>query len=58
MCSFWVWKNAYLNYREFDLEVDLVGVPYNTTKTWLKIVGHGGYEWVENEMCRFAEDMS
>ncbi len=30
MCSFLVWKNAYLNYREFDLEDDLVGVPH----TW------------------------
>ncbi len=30
MCSFLVWKNACLNYREFDLEDDLVGVPH----TW------------------------
>ncbi len=30
MCSFLVWKNACLNYRDFDLEGDLVGVPY----TW------------------------
>ncbi len=30
MCSFLVCKNACLNYREFDLEGDLVGVPY----TW------------------------
>ncbi len=30
MCSFLVWKNACLNYREFDLEGDLVGVPH----TW------------------------
>ncbi len=29
-CSFLVWKNARFNYREFDLEVDLVGVPH----TW------------------------
>ncbi len=28
MCSFLVWKNACLNYREFDLEDDLVGVPH------------------------------
>ncbi len=27
MCSFLVWKNACLNYREFGLEDDLVGVP-------------------------------
>ncbi len=30
MCSFLVWKNACLNYREFDLEGDLVRVP----RTW------------------------
>ncbi len=30
MCSFLVWINACLNYREFDLEGDLVGVPH----TW------------------------
>ncbi len=30
MCSFLVWKIACLNYREFDLEGDLVGVPH----TW------------------------
>ncbi len=30
MCSFLVWKNACLNYRELDLEGDLVGVPH----TW------------------------
>ncbi len=68
MCSFLVWKHVCLNNREFDLEGNLVGVtPYmvfigpvfhNTTKTCLKGVGHGGYEWVEKEMCRFAEDMS
>ncbi len=28
MCSFLVWKNACLKYREFDLENDLVGVPH------------------------------
>ncbi len=28
MCSFLVWKNACLNYREFDLEGDLMGVPH------------------------------
>ncbi len=28
MCSLLVWKNACLNYREFDLEGDLVGVPH------------------------------
>ncbi len=30
MCSFLVWKNACVNYHEFDLEGDLVGVPH----TW------------------------
>ncbi len=30
MCSLLVWKNACLNYREFDFEGDLVGVPH----TW------------------------
>ncbi len=30
MCSFLVWKNARLNYREFDLDDDLVG----TAHTW------------------------
>ncbi len=68
MCSFLVWKNACLNYREFDLEGDLEGgTPYmvfigpvfhNTIKTCLKRVGHGGYEWGEKGMCRFAVDMS
>ncbi len=28
MCSFLVLKNARLNYRESDLEGDLVGVPH------------------------------
>ncbi len=27
-------------------------------KTYLKRVGHCGYEWVGKEMGRFAEDMS
>ncbi len=68
MCSILVWKNACFNYREFDLEGDLVGgtpcvlfigpVCHTTIKTCLKRVGHCGYEWVENEMGRFAEDMS
>ncbi len=30
ICSFLMCKNACLNYREFDLEGDLVGVPH----TW------------------------
>ncbi len=48
MCSFLVYKNACLNYREFDLEGDLVGVSHtwylSTIKTCLKRVGHCGYE--------------
>ncbi len=46
-------KNACLNYRELGVEGDLVGCPihgilglvfHNTIKTYLKRVGHGGYE--------------
>ncbi len=68
MCSFLVWKKARLDYREFEIQGDLVGAtPYmvfigsvfhDTIKTCLKRVGHCGFEWVEKEMCRFAEDMS
>ncbi len=63
MCSFLVWKNVCLNYRKFDLEDDLVGVfigPvfHYTNKICLKRVGHVDFEWVENEMGRFAVDMS
>ncbi len=38
MCSFLVCKNACLNYREFDLEGDLVGVPhtwYSSTQSFI-----------------------
>ncbi len=41
MCSFLVWKNAYLNYREFDLEGDLVGVPhawYLSTQSFITLL--------------------
>ncbi len=64
MCSFLKWRNDCLNFREFNLEGALVGVPHTwylwaqTIKTCLKRVEHGGYEWVEKEMCRFAQDMS
>ncbi len=67
MCSFLVCKNACLNYSEFDLEGDLVAVfivvfigPVfrHATKTCLKREGHCGDDWVEKELCRFAEDMS
>ncbi len=68
MCSFLVWKNACLNYREFDIEGDLVGVPhtwYLTAQSFIRLlkeslkrVWHCGYEWVEKEMRQFAVDMS
>ncbi len=68
ICSILVWKNACLNYREFDLEDDLVGgTPYMVfigpafhyiNKNCLKTEGHCDYEWVEKEMGRFAGDMS
>ncbi len=66
ICSFLVWKNACLNYREFDLEDDLVGTPcmvfigpvfHNTNKICLKRVGLCRYEWVGKEMGWFAEDI-
>ncbi len=68
MCSFLVWKK-----RVFELSrvspwrwldrvhpyiVFIDPVFHNTIKIYLNRVGHGGYEWVEKEMCRFAEDMS
>ncbi len=31
---------------------------HNTIKTCLKRIAQSGYEWLKNEMCRFAEDMS
>ncbi len=31
---------------------------HDTIYICLKRVGHDGYEWVEKEMCRFAEGMS
>ncbi len=60
--SFVVWKNACLNYREFDLEKDLVGEPhtcYLSAQSFIKLVKlvwreyeHGGYGWEEKEMCQ------
>ncbi len=50
MCSFLVCKNACMNYREFDLEGDLVGVPHTwylsaqSFSTLLKLV------WREQDM--------
>ncbi len=65
VCSFLVSKNACLNYREFDLEGDLVGEPHtwylsgqSFIETCLKRVRHGGYEKLQKQMPRFAEDMS
>ncbi len=53
-------KNACVNYREFNLEVDLVGVTHtrNTIKICLKRIGHGAYKLEEKEVCWFAEGMS
>ncbi len=67
MCSFLVWKNACLNYREFDLEGDLVGTPcmifiglvfHYTIKAYLKRVWHCGYACVEKDMRWFTKNMS
>ncbi len=58
MRSFLVWKNACLNYGGTSYMVFIGPVFHKTTKTCLKSVGHGGHEWVEKEMCRFADDMS
>ncbi len=46
MCSFLVEKNACLNFREFDLEDDLVGVPqawYLSAQSFLRIFGLSGF---------------
>ncbi len=68
MCSFLVWKKRVFELsRVWPWRWPRGGTPYmvlidpvfhNTTKACLKREGHGGYEWVEEEMCRFAEDMS
>ncbi len=49
----WRWPRGGTPYMVF-----IDPVFHNTIKTCLKRVGHFGYEWVEKEMCRFAEDMS
>ncbi len=55
-----------MNYCEFDLEGGLVAVPHAWYLlpglslhylTCLKRAGHGGYECMEKEMCRFAQDI-
>ncbi len=68
MCSCLMWKKRVFEVSRVWPWEDLVGVPpyivlivqafHNTTTTCLKKVGRGGYEWVEKEMWRFAEDMS
>ncbi len=67
MCSFLVWKKRVFEFSQgWPWRWPCGGTPYmvfigpivhNTTKTCLMKVGHGGYEWVEKEMYRFAEDM-
>ncbi len=38
---------------------DKLGLIFHyTIETCLKRIGHGGYELLEKEMCRFAEVMS
>ncbi len=49
----WRWPRGGTPYMVF-----IVAVLHNTIKACLKRVGYGGYEWVENEMCLFAVDMS
>ncbi len=49
----WRWPHGGTPYMEF-----IGSVFHYTIKTCLKRVGYCGYEWVEKEMCRFAEDMS
>ncbi len=38
MRSFFGVKNACLNYREFDLEGDLVGVPHVSTQSFITLL--------------------
>ncbi len=48
MCSFLVCKNACLNYREFDLEGDLVGVPhtgYLSAQSFIRLLKLVGREY-------------
>ncbi len=67
MCSFLVRKKRVLFIASLTLKIALRCYPYiafiglifhNTIETCLKRIEHGGYELLENEMCRFAEDMS
>ncbi len=55
LCSFLVWKNACLNYREFDLEGDLVGVPhtwYLSTQFFIKLLK---LVWGEHDIVAMDE---
>ncbi len=55
MCSFLVWKNACLNYREFDLEGDLVGVPhtwYLSAQSFLRLLK---FVWREYDIVAMNE---
>ncbi len=64
MCSFLVWKKtrvwiiASLTLKVTPYMIFIGPVFHNTIKTCLKCVGYCDFEWVENEMCRFAKDMS
>ncbi len=49
----WRWPRGGTPYMVF-----IDPIFHYTIKTCLKRVGHCGFEWVEKEMCRFAEDMS
>ncbi len=55
MCSFLVWKKACLNYREFDLEGDLVGVPhtwYLSAQSFFKLLK---LVWIEYDIVAMNE---
>ncbi len=68
MCSFLVWKKRVFELsRVWPWRWPCGGTPYMvfigpvyhyTIRTYLKRVGHCGYEWAEKEMGRFVEDMS
>ncbi len=68
MCSFLVWKKRVFELsRVWPWRWSRGGTPYMefigpvfhyTIQAYLKRVRHCGYEWMEKEVCRFAEDMS
>ncbi len=55
MCSFLVWKNACLNYREFDLEGDLVGVPHTWYLSAQSFIGLLKLVWREYDIVAMNE---